>query len=176
MVGDGFPGIPELARVFLMLRAFKLMQIRGSAFARTSPAEVPVLIAAWLRAYAPNYAPPGIPPQAIADATRRFQGALPKAEPDLGLAALEVAGSIGPQLGLLGGAILSWANRVALLGIGDVGVALDAIAYGQGPRGESPPEPADRAAWIGRTPEAKDLVAFSVSDSYTEARTKLGIR
>jgi hypothetical protein len=92
------------------------------------------------------------------------------------LAALEVAGSIGPQLGLLGGSVLSWANRVALLGIGDLGVALDAVAYGQSPRGESPPPAAERAAWISRTPEAKDLVAFSVSDSYTEARTRLGIR
>ncbi len=57
IVGDGFPGVPDLARTFLMLRAFKLMQVRGSSFARTSPAEVPVLIAAWLRAYASELRP-----------------------------------------------------------------------------------------------------------------------
>ncbi len=175
-VGDGFAALPDLVRTFLMLRAFKLMQVRGSAFSRASPAEVPVIVAAWLRAYAPSYAPPGIPPPAIADATRRLQPALPKPEPDLGLAALEVAGSIGPQLGLLGGSVLAWANHTALLGIGDIGAALDAVAYGHGPRGDNPPPPAERAAWISRTPEAKDLVAFSVSDGYTEARTRLGIR
>jgi hypothetical protein len=134
------------------------------------------MIAAWLRAYAPTYAPPGIPAPAIADATRRLQGALPKPEPDLGLAALEVAGSMGPQLGLLAGSVLAWANHAALLGIGDIGAALDALAYGSGPRGDQPPALADRAAWISRTPEAKDLVAFSVSDGYTEARNRLGIR
>jgi len=176
IVGEGFAALPELVRTFLMLRAFKLMQVRGSAFSRASPAEIPVIIAAWLRAYAPSYTPPGIPPPAIADATRRLQGALPKPEPDLGLAALEVAGSIGPQLGLLGGSVLAWANHAALLGVGDLGAALDALAYGHGPRGESPPELAERAAWISRTPEAKDLVAFSVSDGYTESRTRLGIR
>ena len=134
------------------------------------------MIGAWLRAYAPSYAPPGVPPQAIADAARRIQSGLPKPEQDLGLAALEVAGAIGPQLGLLGGAILSWANHAALLGVGDLGAALDGIAYGSGPRGGTPPPPAERGAWIGRTPEAKELVAFSVSDGYTEARIKLGIR
>jgi hypothetical protein len=150
--------------------------VRGSAFSRASPAEVPVIIAAWLRAYAPSYAPPGIPPPAIADATRRLQSALPKPEPDLGLAALEIAGSIGPQLGLLAGSILAWANHAALLGVGDIGVALDAIAYGSGPRGGEPPPATERGAWIARTPEAKELVAFSVGDGYTEARVRLGIR
>jgi hypothetical protein len=163
----------------MMIRAFKLMQIRGSAFARVSQAELPVLIAAWLRAFAPSYAPPGVPPQALAEATKRLQSALPRqVEPDIGTAALEVAGAVGPQLGLLGGSVLAWANHAALLGVGDVGAALDAIAYGSGPplsRGGDA-IPADKPNWIARTPEAKDLVAFSVSDGYTEARTRLGLR
>jgi hypothetical protein len=176
VVGDGFAQLPEMPRTFLMLRALKLMQVRGSAFSRASPAEVPVIVGAWLRAYAPSYAPPGIPPPAIADATRRLQPGLPKPEPDLGLAALEIAGAIGPQLGLFGGAVLAWANHAALLAIGDMGAALDGIAYGSGPRGGTPPPPEERAAWIARTPEAKELVAFSVGDGYTEARVRLGIR
>ncbi len=177
IVGDQFVGLPEGPRAFLMFRAFKLMQVRGSAFARVSPAEVPVLIAAWLRAFAPNFAPPGIPPQALAEATRRLQSALPRQiEPDLGMAALEVAGAIGPQLGLLGGSVLAWANHAALFAVGDLGAALDGIAYGTGNRGGEPPPPTDRANWVAKTPEAKDLVAFSVSDGYTEARTRLALR
>ncbi len=176
VVGEAFAQLPEGARTFLMIRAFKLMQVHGSAFSRVAPAEVPVLVGAWLRAFAPSYAPPGVPPQAIAQAMSRLQPALPKRpEPDLGLAALEVGGAVGPQLGLLGGAVLAWANHAALLGVGDLGAALDGVAYGQSPRGEPPP-PAERANWIARTPEAKDLVAFSVGDGYTEARSRLGIR
>ncbi len=175
VIGESFLQIPEAPRVFLMIRAFKLMQVRGSAFSRVPPAEVPVLIAAWLRAFAPSYAPPGVPPQALAEATRRLQSALPRqVEPDIGLAALEVASAVGPQLGLLGGSVLAWANHAALLGVGDLSAALDGLSYGSGPRGEA--APADRPNWIARTPEAKDLVAFSVSDGYTEARTRLGLR
>lgn len=76
---------------------------------------------------------------------------------------------------MLGGAVLAWANHAALLAVGDLGAALDAVAYTQSPRGE-PPVAAERANWIARTPEAKDLVAFSVGDGYTEARSKLGLR
>jgi tetratricopeptide (TPR) repeat protein len=175
LIGEGFVDLPEMPRVFLMIRAFKLMQVRGSAFGRIASAEVPVLIAAWLRAFAPSYAPPGVPPQALAEATKRLQSALPRqVEPDVGLAALEVASAVGPQLGLLGASVVAWANHAALLGIGDLGAALDGVAYGAGPRGDAPP--ADKPNWIARTPEAKDLVAFSVSDGYTEARSRLGLR
>ena len=177
VIGDAFAQIPEGPRTFLMFRAIKLMQSRGSAFSRVAPNEVPVLVGAWLRAFAPSYAPPGIPPQAIAEATKRLQGALPRqVEPDLGLAALEVAGAVGPQLGLLGGSVLAWANHTALLGIGDLGAALDALAFAQGPRGGEPPPASDRPNWIAKTPEAKDLVSFGVSDGYTEARSRLGLR
>ncbi|HSQ66560.1 MAG TPA: tetratricopeptide repeat protein [Polyangiaceae bacterium] len=176
VVGDGTLQIPEPARVFLLVRAIKLMQVHGSAFARVPPNEVPILIGAWLRAFAPNYVPPGVPPGPLAEASRRLQGALPKNEPDLGLAALEVGGAIGPQLGHLGGAVLAWANHAALLAVGDPNVALDAIGLTQGPRGEAPPQGAERGAWISRTPEAKEIVAFSVSDAYTEARSRLGLK
>ncbi|HEY2366213.1 MAG TPA: hypothetical protein VGH87_07510, partial [Polyangiaceae bacterium] len=177
VIGDAFAQIPEGPRTFLMFRAIKLMQARGSAFARVAQNEVPVLVGAWLRAFAPSYAPPGIPPQAIAEATKRLQSALPRqVEPDLGLAALEVAGAVGPQLGLLGGSVLAWANHTALLGIGDLGAALDALGYAQGPRGGDPAPADDRPNWIAKTPEAKDLVAFGVSDGYTEARSRLGLR
>ncbi|HEY2368255.1 MAG TPA: hypothetical protein VGH87_17775, partial [Polyangiaceae bacterium] len=177
VIGDGFASIPEGPRTFLMFRAIKLMQSRGSAFSRVAANEVPVLVGAWLRAFAPSYAPPGIPPQAIAEATKRLQSALPRqVEPDLGLAALEVAGAVGPQLGLLGGSVLAWANHTALLGIGDLGSALDALGFAQGPRGGEPPPAGDRPNWIAKTPEAKDLVAFGVSDGYTEARSRLGLR
>ena len=132
-----FAQIPEGPRTFLMFRAIKLMQARGSAFARVAPNEVAVLVGAWLRAFAPSYAPPGISPQAIAEATkRRLQSALPrKVEPDLGLAALEGRGRgrAPARPGLLGSSVLAWANHTALLGISDLGAALEALGYAQGP-------------------------------------------
>jgi tetratricopeptide (TPR) repeat protein len=175
IVGDAFLKLPDMPRAFLMVRAIKLMQVHGSAFARVPPGEVPVLVGAWLKAFAPTYSPPGVPPPALAEAGRRLHGSLPKRiEPDLGLAALEVAGAVGPQLGLLGGSVLAWANHTALLAVGDVGAAVEGVAFGQG--ADAAPAPSERAAWIGHTPEAKDLVAFSVGDGYTEARARLGIR
>ena len=93
---------------------------------------------------------------------------------DLGFEAMMFAGSVGSHGAMLGNAAISWANRMALLGVGDPGAAFEAVAWSMGQK-DAPPEAAPRATWATRTPEIKDLLAFSVSDQYAEARTRLGL-
>ena len=39
----------------------------------------------------------------------------------------------------------------------------------------APKAPEERSAWIARVAEAKELVAFSVTDAYAEARANVGV-
>jgi hypothetical protein len=75
----------------------------------------------------------------------------------------------------LGGVALAWANRAGLLAIGDPNAALQAIAWSHGAKDGAPVDPQERAAWLGRTHEAKDLLTFSIGDAYAEARERLGL-
>ena len=89
-------------------------------------------------------------------------------------------GTIGTRQATLGPAAIAWANRTALLALGDPQRALDAIAASTPVIGTAtarvvPADPKDRAAWIGRTPEARDLIAFGVTEAFVEARTRLGL-
>jgi cellulose synthase operon protein C len=160
---------------FLVMRALKLVGARASALGRTAPAELAVLVSAWLRCFNPTWQPQGINPAALQAVGGRVQAALSRnLGPDVGVIALEVAGSLGTQAATLGPAALCWGNRVALLALGDPNAALDAIAAAGGLAAGAPQEPAERAAWIARTPEARDLVAFAVTDAFAEARARLG--
>jgi hypothetical protein len=161
---------------FQVLRALKLLQVRASALARTPPAELSVLVAAWLRCFNPTWKPKDVPASAVEAAVPRVQAALPRSTGgDLGVVALEVAGSLEGNLASVGPAAVAWANRVALLAIGSPAMALDAIAASLGSAGGAPTDPGERLAWIGRTQEARDLLAFGVSDAFAEARSRLGL-
>jgi hypothetical protein len=174
LVGDLLAGFPEGPRTFLAYRALKLAHAHASALIRTPPKELGVLVSAWLQLFNPGWAPQGIAPQALADATRRMKGGIPKQlPPDLSVAALEVAGAVLPHLGQLGLTALGWANRTALLATGDLGAAFDAIALASGRRGGAPTDPQQRTAWITSNAEARDLLAFSVGEAYAEARHSL---
>ncbi len=168
----------ELARAFLITRAVKLLQLHGSAFARLPPADLPVLVGAWLKAFVPNWSPQGIAPAPLAEAGRRLAGGLPKQlDPDLGAMALEVIGGVGPQIAALGTAVLSYANRAALLAVGDPSAALDALAWASGPKMTgAPATEQERVSWVGRQADAKDVIAFTLADAYMEARSRLGVR
>jgi cellulose synthase operon protein C len=166
----------DLARGFMIVRAVKLIAAHASALVRTPSADLGVLISAWLQAFNPNWTPQGVNPAALAAAFKKVAPAFPKKlSPDLGMLALEVAGSLGLRASTLGGMALSWANRAALLAIGDPNAALQAIAWGHGARDGAPVDPEDRASWLARTHEAKDLMTFSISDAYAEARERLGL-
>jgi hypothetical protein len=175
VVGESLLANERLAP-FLVLRALKLVCARASAFGRTPPAELAVLVSAWLKCFNPTWQPQGINPAALNAAGGRVQGALPRnLDPDVGVIALEVAGALGTQAATLGPSALFWGNRTALLALGDPNAALDAIAAAGGHPGGAPQDPAERATWIARTPEARDLVAFGVTDAFAEARARLGL-
>jgi cellulose synthase operon protein C len=174
----------ERIGAFLALRALKLVRAKAAALGRTVPGELGVLVSAWLKGFNPTWQPQGINPAALSTALGRIQAALPRgAASDVGVLALEVAGSIGTRQATLGPAALAWANRVAFLARGDPNAALDAIASAgapgavgvAGPAKTAPREAKERAAWVARTPEARDLVAFGVTDAFAEARARLGL-
>ncbi len=178
VMGEQLLNAPNtLARTFLIVRALKLVQAHASALLRVPPNDLPVLIAGWLQVFNPSWVPQGLNPQALAEAVRRIQAVLPRRnDADVGLIALEVAGSLGNQASALGPGALAWADRTGLLAVGDMSAALDGIAWVMGLPNGAPKGPAERAAWIGRVPEAKELFVYSVSDSYAEARMRAGLR
>jgi cellulose synthase operon protein C len=177
VIGEALLSVQDnWARGFMIVRAVKLIAAHASALVRTPSADLGVLISAWLQAFNPNWTPQGVNPTALAAFSRKVATAFPKKlPPDLGMLALEVAGSLGMRASTLGGVALSWANRAALLSVGDPNAALQAIAWSHGAKDGAPVDPQERAAWLARTHEAKDLLTFSISDAYAEAREKLGL-
>jgi Tfp pilus assembly protein PilF len=168
--------ITEPAAAFIVTRALKLVQAHASALVRTPPADLAVLIAAWLQGFNPSWTPQGIAPSALADAKRRMAPGMPRSvDSDIATVALEVAGTLGPHLATLGASTIAWADRVALLAVGDPGAALDGIAWSLGMNDGAPKDLDRRAAWVLHTAEVRDLLVFGTSDAYAEARAKAGI-
>jgi len=176
LVGEGLMNVPnERARAFVVTRAMKMILSRSSSVLRGQPADVAVLVSALFTAFNPSFQPQGVDPKRVSEMSRRLVPALPRnLDPTVGVIALEAAGTLGNQSAMLGAAAQGWANRVALLAIGDPNGALDAIAWSKGeeaaPRGSE-----ERAAWIARNAEARELMTFSVTDAYSEARSRLGL-
>jgi hypothetical protein len=177
VLGDGLIASSNAtAQRFLVFRALKLVLSRASALVRTPPADLAVLIGAWLQIFNPTWKPQGINATALSEVGKRISSALPRGlAADVGVLALEVAGALGTSSATFGASAISWANRSALLAIGDPSAALDAIAMSQGLPNGAPTDPKERATWIARTQEAKDLIGFSVSDAYGELRARLGV-
>jgi tetratricopeptide (TPR) repeat protein len=175
VVGEALPGNGRFAE-FLVLRALKLVHARASVFARAAPSDLAILVSAWLKCFNPTWQPQGVNPALLNAAGGRLQSALPRnLDPDVALIALEAAGTIGTQAGTLGALAIAWADRVALLSLGDPNAALDAIAASGGAAAGAPRDPKERAAWIARTPEARDLIAYAVSDAFADIRARLSL-
>lgn len=177
LVGEalGEPG-NDRARTFLITRAIKMILARSSGLLRGKPDEVAVLLNALFTAFNPTYAPQGgVDPRKVADLARRIQQVLPRnLDPTVGVIALESAGMLGPQSTSIGPAATAWANHVGLLAVGDPNAALDGIAWARGEAG-APKGSEERGSWIARTAEARELMTFSVTDAYSEARARLRI-
>ena len=176
LVGEGLMNVTsERARAFVVVRAMKMILARGSSLLRGEPGDVAVLVSALFTAFNPSFSPQGVDAKRVSEMSRRIVPALPRnLDPTVGVIALEAAGALGTQSALLGGAIQAWANRVSLLAVGDPNAALDAIAWSRGEEA-APRGPEERAAWIARTTEARELMTFSVTDPYSEARSRLGL-
>ena len=163
----------EGTRTFLVLRALKCLQAGVAVFCRTAPIDLWPLTAAFLKLHAPQWSPQGVDANKLRDFTTRLQRAMPAdVAPDLATLATEVAGAIGNRASTLQTSANSWGSRAALLVNGDLSTALDAVAWAAGQTAGAPATNPDRMKWIGRNAEARDLIVFSVSDSYTEARKR----
>jgi tetratricopeptide (TPR) repeat protein len=175
VVGEALAAHERLAG-FLILRAMKLVKAHASALVRTPPAELAVLVAAWLKCFNPTWQPQGVPAASVNAMGGKVQAALPKnLGPDVGVVALEVAAALGTQAPTLGMNALFWGNRVALLALGDATSLLDAIAVSGGLQAGAPRDPKERATWISRTAEARDVIAFGVAEAFAETRSRVGI-
>jgi tetratricopeptide (TPR) repeat protein len=177
VLGEPLVGaMAEPAAAFAVTRALKLVQAHASALVRTPPADLAVLVAAWLTSFNPAWTPQGVAPAALENAKRRLAPAIPRnVDPEIGTIALEVAGTLGPHLATLGSSTIAWGDRVALLAVGDPNAALDGIAWSIGMTDGAPKDPERRTVWVLHTAEARDLLAFSTGDAFAEARAKAGI-
>lgn len=163
----------EGIRTFLVLRALTCLQVGISVFCRTAPIDLWPMTAAFLQLHSPAWSPQGVDANKFRDFKGRFQKVAPSAiPPDLAALAAEVTGTIGNRASTLQTLANSWGSRTALLITGDVTTALDAIAWAAGQTAGAPQGNPDRIKWIGRNMEARDLIVFSVSDNYSEARSR----
>ncbi len=177
VLGQALVAAPnEAARTFLVHRALKVIQSNSGAFSRTAPIDLWPLLAAYLKAFSPNWQPQGVDAARLTDAYGRITRATPaRVDPQVGLLAADVIGTIGNRASTLGTAVNGWGNRTGLLALGDPNVALTGIAWANGQANMPPPSGKDRLTWIGRNTEARELIVFSVSDAYADARARLGL-
>jgi cellulose synthase operon protein C len=166
----------EAVRKFLIMRALKVVQIRASAIARSSPIDLMPLVSAYLRMFAPDWQPPAVDMTKVDDMLARLNKVKPqRLDDDVGSLALEVIGTLGNRASTLGTVAYGHGNRTALLASGNLSSALAAIAqstgHGTGLAASGP----ERITWIGRNAEARDLVLFTVTEAYAQARSQLGI-
>ncbi|MCL2724526.1 MAG: hypothetical protein FWD69_08830 [Polyangiaceae bacterium] len=176
LVGAELLEVPkEPATTFIIVRALKMIHARTSALLRGQPRDVAVLMSALFTTFNPHYKAPGIDSRWITEIARQIGSALPRnLDRNVGLIALEAAGTLGTHANLVLSGAVAWANRVALMTVGDPAVALDAVAWTRG-EGGAPKDAEPRAAWIGYAAEARDLMMFSVTDAYIAARAMLGL-
>lgn len=166
---------PEV-RTFLVHRALKVLQINAGAFARTAPIDLWPLLAAFLRAYSPSFAPQGVDAGKLNDFYGRVTRALGgRPDAQLGILAADVIGTIGNRASTLATAVNGWGNRTGFLAVGDANAALSGIAWSSGNTNAPPAGGKDRLTWIGRNAEARELMVFTVSDAFAAARTRAGV-
>lgn len=163
-------------RTFLIHRALKVIQTNASAFARTAPIDLWPLLAAYLKALNSAFSPQGVDPAKLTEASAKIAKAMTGAvDAQVRTLAADVIGSIGNRASTLNTAINGWGARAGLLAVGDPNVALTGIAWAGGHTNQPPAAGKDRLTWIGRNAEARELIVFSVSDAYSDARARLGL-
>lgn len=163
-------------RTFLIHRALKVIQTNASAFSRTAPIDLWPLLAAYLKALSPGFAPQGVDPAKLTDSSNKIAKAMPASlDPQVKTLAADVIANIGNRASTLNTAINGWGARAGLLAVGDPNVVLTGIAWAGGHVNQPPAAGKDRLTWIGRNAEARELIVFSVSDGYSDARVRLGL-
>jgi predicted Zn-dependent protease len=168
---------PDAAvRNFLLLRALKLAQANACAMSLMTARELWSAVAGFLACFAPPVQAEGSDAQRLIAARNRIRPHVTASpEPELIALTSALTANVLPQAAQLGHAIWQWASRVALLGVGPLGSALDALwaVANMGPA--MPVQLESRIRWIANSALATDLVSFSVSESYIEARRRAGL-
>jgi tetratricopeptide (TPR) repeat protein len=161
---------------FAFVRAVKVLQTRAAVICRTTPVELWPMMAAFLSALAPSWQPPGLDPMRLMPLRERVVGALPPSlDDDVSALATEAVALIGNRASQLGSLVSEFGNRAGLLAIGCPTASLRAVGLA-GPLGAPPPQDGpEREKWVVRTGEARDLIIFSVSEHYVQARRQLGV-
>jgi hypothetical protein len=163
-------------RDFLLLRSLKIAQVNACALTRMSATELWSAVAGFLACFSPPWRAEGQDAQRLVAARNRIRPHV-TATLNRELTAMTAAltSNIVPQAAQLGDALWRWASRVALFGVGELGVALDALAAAGTGRPALPKDLEGRIRWIAGSGSARDLVGYGVSEAYTEARRRAGL-
>ncbi len=163
----------EAERAFLFARALYVAALHLTVAMRSDPNELSYLIAGLLRVYDPQRETKHLEPKRLDDVTKRIHKSLSRRvrEP-LGPIAYEMGGA-GFDAAGLPTAVNQLANRVALLALGTPSVALNALLKVAG-EDASVDSLHKRVSAMRRAPEALDLLQFSLSDAYFDARRRTG--
>ncbi|MEM9074246.1 MAG: tetratricopeptide repeat protein, partial [Myxococcota bacterium] len=160
-------------RAFLFASACKIASVNLSVAVRSQPADMYLLLAGLLRAYDPNHSPTGLEARALDDMAKRVFKAIPRRTRDtIGPLAFEMGGSPGFDAAKLGAAARQLGNNAALLALGSIHSALDALTKSGGGQ---PSASADaRVNTLRQLPDAWALLTFALSDAHFEARRRAG--
>jgi hypothetical protein len=174
VLGDALLAFPEReAQTFLVLRALKLARANASALSRLGGAEVRAVLAGFFACFGPLAPADGDDAQHLLAARNRIRPHLTWVpEPDLSARVAALLEEALPRAEYLADALCRWGTRVALIGVGDPAIALDALS-GQPLR--SLRDEAARIRAIAGHSAARDLVSFGVSAAYIEARQRAGL-
>ena len=172
LLGESFATLPEAPRAFLLTRALAALSLRLEAPLRAPGDRLALSLAGLVRHADPSYAPKGMDEEQLDDAGRRLVKAVPRRHRDaLGPLAIEVVAAADFEVATLAERIDRLADRIALLVLGDLGGALDALLALAGlPHGSG----AHRAAGLREVPAARALLAFALDDLHLDARRKTG--
>jgi hypothetical protein len=161
---------------FLLLRALKIAQVNACAISHMPPADLWAALAGFMACFATPWQEAGVDAQRLVAARNKIRPHV-TASLDLELTTLTSAlsANIAPQAATIGNAVWRWASRVALLGVGELSVAVDSL-WAAASIGPAAPKDVDaRIRWIANNDHARDLVGFGVSEAYIEARRRAGL-
>src|SRR5690606_39874518 len=161
-------------RDFLLLRALKIAQVHACALTAMSDDDAAAAIAGFLHAFVDDWQPPGVDPERVKWVHDRLRPHLVRDALGRELAAALVSDfDAGTPFRRL---LSAWGARVALLGTGDPGVALEALWAHRDTGTEPPGTLQARERWIASDEEARDLIVFGLSDEHADARQRAGLK
>jgi hypothetical protein len=163
-------------RDFLLLRSLKIAQVNACALSRMSATELWSAVAGFLACFSTAWRAEGQDAQRLVAARNRIRPHVTAIlSQELTAMTAALTSNIVPQAAQLGDALWRWASRVALFGVGELGVALEGLSAVASGRAATPKEVDARIRWIANSNAARDLVGYGVSEAYTEARRRAGL-